>query len=157
MVAQTTETRVTECLKHAQANAIILYLNNKRYHWFTYGPLFRDMHLFFDEMAASAFGEVDPFAERARMLGGDPISTPDEIRQWTTVRTATGKPSPREMLEEALENERRVIEEMREAARISDDQGDPGSNDLFATTVQNHEKYHWFIEEFLRSQDGMTS
>ena len=46
---------------------------------------------------------------------------------------------------------------MRAAARIADEHGDPGTNDLFATMVQNHEKYHWFIEEFLRRDDGMAS
>jgi starvation-inducible DNA-binding protein len=156
MVVQT-ETRIIECLRHAQANALGLYLNNKRYHWFTYGPLFRDMHLFFDEMADAAFGEVDPFGERARYLGGDPISTPEEIREWATIRFAEGKPTPREMLEQALDNERHVITEMRQAAKVADEQNDPGSNDLFATHVQVHEKFAWFIEEFLRNRDGMVS
>jgi starvation-inducible DNA-binding protein len=150
-----TEPRTQTCLKHAQANALALYLNSKRYHWFTYGPLFRDLHLFFDELANDAFAEVDPLGERLRMLGGDPLSMPEEIRQWATVRIAEGKPTPREMLEEALANERRVVAEMREAARIADEEGDPGTNDLFSGLVQTHEKHAWFIEEFLRRDDGM--
>jgi starvation-inducible DNA-binding protein len=156
MVVQT-ETRIIECLKHTQANALVLYLNNKRYHWFTYGPLFRDMHLFFDEMANAAFGEVDPFGERARYLGGDPISTPDEINRWATIRIAQGKPTPREMLQEACDNERQVIREMRDAATLADEQHDPGTNDLYSQHVQTHEKFAWFIEEFLRQQDGMVA
>jgi len=41
-------------------------------------------------------------------------------------------------------------------AQTAQDEGDPGSNDLFATHVQNQEKYAWFIEDFLRSGDNMV-
>jgi len=160
MVAQTqtrtrTNTDVMECLVHAQANAVASYLNYKRYHWYTYGAHFRDLHLFFDEVAEAAFGEVDPFAERVRMLGGEPLSMPREIERNATIRIAEGQPQPRRMLEEALENERNIIEGMRRGAKLADEAGDYGTNDLFAQHVQTHEKYAWFIEEFLRRDDGL--
>jgi starvation-inducible DNA-binding protein len=156
MVAST-ETRVTTCLKHAQANAVTSFMNAKRYHWYTFGPHFRDLHLFFDEMAGAAYAEIDPLGERTRMLGGDTLSTPREIESWTTIRIADGQQTPRQMLEEALSNEQRTIEEMREGARIADESNDPGTNDLFATLVQTHEKHAWFIAETLRHGDGMPS
>jgi len=156
-MVQATETRVVECLRHAEANAITMYLNAKRYHWFTFGPLYRDLHLFFDELANDALAEFDPLAERLRMLGADPVSTPREIEEAATVAIAQGKLPPAEMLAEALNNERRIIDEMRAAARIADESGDPGTNDLFATTVQTHEKHAWFIEEFLRKGDGLVT
>jgi starvation-inducible DNA-binding protein len=118
--------------------------------------LFRDLHLFFDEMANSALAEIDPVGERIRMLGGDPISTPREIESLATVTIADGKPVPRAMLEEALANERRIIDEMRDGAKLADEARDPGTNDLYATLVQTHEKHAWFIEEFLRHADGLV-
>jgi starvation-inducible DNA-binding protein len=148
--------RVIDHLKHTQANALTMYLNSKRYHWFTYGPLFRDLHLFFDELAAAALAEVDPFGERIRMLGGEPLSKPAEIEYWGTVHIADGQQTPRQMLEEALANEQRIIAEMREAAAVADEAGDPGTNDLYATAVQTHEKHAWFIQEFLRGEDDMV-
>ena len=151
------ETRVIAALKHAQADAVASYLNAKRYHWYTYGPLFRDIHLFFDELANDAFGEIDPLAERLRMLGGEPISTPREIESWATVAIADGKPSPHDMFVEALANEQKLIAALRDAARLADDEHDPGTNDLFATLVQTHEKHAWFIEEFLRREDGLVT
>jgi starvation-inducible DNA-binding protein len=156
MVAST-ETRVTTCLKHAQANAVTSFMNAKRYHWYTFGPHFRDLHLFFDEMAGAAYAEIDPLGERIRMLGGDTLSTPREIESWTTIRIADGQQTPRQMLEEALSNEQRIIEEMREGARIADESNDPGTNDLFSTLVQTHEKHAWFIAETLRHGDRMSS
>ncbi len=152
----TTETRVVLALKHAQANAFVMYTNTKRYHWYTYGPLFRDLHLFFDEMAVAALGEIDPLAERLRMFGGQPLSAPREIESWATVKIAEGQQSPVEMLREALDNERGIIGEMRDAAVVADEEGDPGTNDVFATLVQTHEKHAWFIDEFLRKDDGLV-
>lgn len=151
-----TRSGVVECLMHSQANAIALYLNNKRYHWYTYGPHFRDLHLFFDEMADSAFAEVDPLGERIRMLGGDPLSALDEIRDWVTVQIAVGKQAPRQMLEEALRNERATIEDMRSGARLADEQNDPGTNDLFSSLIQNHEKYAWFLDEALQHDNSLS-
>jgi starvation-inducible DNA-binding protein len=43
---------VVETLNRQQANALVAYLNYKKYHWLTYGPLFRDIHLLLDEQAA---------------------------------------------------------------------------------------------------------
>ena len=153
----TAKSRVIESLKHSQANVVCLYLNAKRYHWYTYGPLFRDLHLLFDEIAMAAQEQIDPFGERMRILGGDPVSTPDEIKAAGTITIAQGKPTPADMLAEALQNERRIIDEMRDGARIADEENDPGTNDLYATAVQVHEKYAWFLEEALRRGDGIVS
>ena len=40
-----------EHLQRQLANAFVLYANYKHYHWQTFGPLFRDLHLLFDEFA----------------------------------------------------------------------------------------------------------
>lgn len=145
-----TKTRVLESLKRCEANCVCLYLNAKRYHWYTYGPLFRDMHLFFDELAGAAFEQIDPFGERVRILGGDPPSRPDELMSAASVTISDLKGSVEDMLSEALENERRVIEEMRQGAKIAEEENDPGSVDLFSNAVQSHEKYAWFMTEALR-------
>jgi DNA-binding ferritin-like protein len=36
--------RVVATLQRQQANALVAYLNYKKYHWLSYGPLFRDIH-----------------------------------------------------------------------------------------------------------------
>ena len=42
---------VVATLHREQANALIAYLNYRKYDWLTYGPLFRDIHLLLDEQA----------------------------------------------------------------------------------------------------------
>src|SRR5436190_7382561 len=73
------EESVVNQLQRQVANAFILYTNYKHYHWQTHGPLFRDLHKLFDEFAEAVLETLDPFAERIRMIGDDPVFTPRQM------------------------------------------------------------------------------
>jgi len=62
---------VVQHLQRQVANAFVLYANYKHYHWQTFGPFFRDLHLMFDEFAKDVLDTADEFAERVRMIGQD--------------------------------------------------------------------------------------
>ena len=63
----------------------------------------------------------------------------------------------REMVEEADRNLLIVIKEMRDAVRIADEHGDPGTVDLLSKFVQIHEKHEWWARDILRTKDGLCS
>jgi starvation-inducible DNA-binding protein len=132
-------------------------MNYKHYHWQTHGPLFRDLHLLFDEFAEAVRETLDDFAERVRMIGQDPVASPEEILNNASVQVAARKQTMREMVEEADANVLIVIGEMRAAARIADDQDDPGTVDLFSKHVQIHEKHEWWLRDILEKRDGLIS
>jgi starvation-inducible DNA-binding protein len=144
---------VVEHLQRQLANAFVLYLNYKHYHWQTYGPLFRDLHLLFDEFANAVLATVDDFAERVRMIGQDPIFRPDEITKLADVKIAEPGQTLRQMIQEADRNLLVVIKEMRIAARTADEQEDPGTVDLFSRHVQIHEKHEWWLRDILETRD----
>lgn len=148
---------VVEHLQRQVANAFVLYANYKHYHWQTFGPLFRDLHLMFDEFAQAVLATVDDFAERLRMIGQDPIFRPDEVESNATVQVSREATTMREMIEEADSNLLIVIKEMRTAARVADEHDDPGTVDLFSRHVQIHEKHEWFLRDILEKNDGLTS
>ena len=147
---------IVEHLQRQVANAFILYSNYKHYHWQTYGPLFRDLHLLFDEFAKDVLATIDDFAERVRMIGQDPISRPQEVLATASVRVAERDQTMRQMVEEADTNLLIVIKEMRSAASAADEQEDPGTVDLFSRHVQLHEKHEWWLRDILEKQDGFT-
>src|SRR5690349_8224740 len=91
---------VVSTLHREQANALVTYLNYKKYHWLTYGPLFRDVHLMLDEQATQTYETIDEFAERAIMIGGTPIGDPADYLNAATLKPSVGKLSMREMIEE---------------------------------------------------------
>lgn len=147
---------VVEHLQRQVANAFVLYANYKHYHWQTFGPLFRDLHLLFDEFATAVLATVDDFAERLRMIGQDPIFRPDEVERTATVNVSGDVGTMREMIAEADANLLVVIKEMRDAARVADDHDDPGTVDLFSRHVQIHEKHEWWLRDILEKGDGLT-
>jgi len=139
------------------ANAFILYLNYKHYHWQTFGPLFRDLHLLFDEFAGEVYATIDDMAERVRMIGPNPVSRIEEFQKTATIQSAKDSTDMREMIREADENALTVIREMRAAIKTADEADDPGTADVLTRFVQIHEKHEWWLRDILEKRDGLTT
>ena len=148
---------VVQELRRQTANAFVLYVNYKHYHWQTFGPLFRDMHKLFDKLAEEVLSTVDELAERVRMIGQDPPGHLLDAADLATVAPAAAKANMREMVEEADRHALIVISELRRGARIADEHDDPGTVDLFSKTVQIHEKHEWWLRDILRKGDGLCT
>lgn len=149
---------VVQHLQRQVANSLVLYANYKHYHWQTFGPFFRDLHLMFDEFANDVLGTADEFAERVRMIGQDVQHV--QLRQMqdaASVQSASANQSMRDAIEEADANLLVVIKEMREAAKAADESNDPGTVDLFSRVVQIHEKHEWFLRDILKKKDGLAT
>jgi starvation-inducible DNA-binding protein len=147
---------VVRHLQRQVANAFVLYANYKHYHWQTFGPLFRDLHLMFDQFAKDVLGTADEFAERVRMIGPDVQHVQlRQMQEAATVQSASASQTMREAIEEADANLLVVIKEIREAAKAADQSNDPGTVDLFSKVVQIHEKHEWFLRDILKRKDGL--
>jgi starvation-inducible DNA-binding protein len=148
---------VVKDLQRQLANAFVLFGNYKHYHWQVFGPMFRDLHELFDQLANEVLSTIDPLAERVRMIGPDPVADPIEWTNLASVSVATPHTSLRYMIEEADQNVLIVIREMRLAAYSADEHRDPGTVDLFARFVQLHEKHEWWLRDILRRGDGLVT
>lgn len=148
---------VVQHLQRQVANAFVLYANYKHYHWQAFGPLFRDLHLLFDDLAADVLGSIDDLAERIRMIGQDIQNVQlRQMQEAANVHSAEAGRSMREMIEEADANLLVVIKDMRDAAKTAEESNDPGTVDLFSKLVQIHEKHEWFLREVLKKKDGLA-
>jgi len=147
---------IVTSLQQQVANAFILYLNYKHYHWQTFGPLFRDLHLLFDEFAEEVYGTIDEMAERVRMIGQTPVSRIEEFLTTASIKSAKQSDDMREMIREADQNSMQIIKEMREAIKICDNNDDPGTGDVFTRFIQIHEKQEWWLRDILEKRDGLT-
>ncbi len=149
---------VVQNLQRQVANAFVLYANYKHYHWQTFGPLFRDLHLMFDEFAAAVLETVDEFAERIRMIGPDiAFRQLKQMQDAASIHSTAPGQNLREMLEEADANLLVIIKEMRDSAKAAGEYDDPGTIDLFTKAVQIHEKHEWFVREVLKKRDGLAA
>jgi starvation-inducible DNA-binding protein len=148
---------IVATLNRQQANTLVAYLNYKKYHWLTFGPLFRDVHLLFDEQGAEVFAMLDELAERSLMLDGSPVADPTDYLVKATVQPSAGQLSVREMMAEAIASHELIIKEMHQDADLATNAGDIGTADLYTRLVQVHQKHRWFLKEFLRPGDGLVS
>jgi len=149
---------VVQHLQRQVANAFVLYANYKHYHWQTFGPLFRDLHLMFDEFAKDVLATADEFAERVRMIGQDVQNVQlRQMQEAASVQSASTNQSMREAIEEADTNLLVIIKEMREATKSADESNDPGTVDLLSRVVQIHEKHEWFLRDILKKKDGLVA
>lgn len=148
---------VVVTLQRQQANALVAYLNYKKYHWLSYGPLFRDIHLMLDEQATLVYETIDEFAERAIMVGGAPLGDPADYLPNASVKPSKGKLSLEEMIAEARATLDVVIAELHGDCEVATDAGDIGTADLYTRLVQVHQKSRWFLNEILQKRDGLTS
>ena len=146
-----------QALQVQVANAFIIYLNYKHYHWQTFGPAFRDLHLLFDEFADDVYKTIDELAERIRMIGQNPVSRIEEFLETATIQSAKQSSTMRSMIEEADENAKTVIREMRAAVKTADEADDPGTADVFTRFVQIYEKQEWWLRDILEKRDGLSS
>lgn len=149
--------KVAATLNRQQANALVLYLNYKKYHWLTYGPLFRDIHLLFDEHATQVLEMIDEFAERAIMIDSTPVADPASYIPGASVKASTGSLPLREMIAEAVNNLDVVIRELHADAATATAEDDIGTADLYTRLVQDYQKQRWFLKELLRKGDGLVS
>ncbi len=148
---------VARHLQQQVANAFIFYANYKHYHWQAYGPLFRDLHLMFDELANAVLATADEFAERVRMSGRDPVSDYRVLLDIFRITPSRPGRTMKQMATEARDNLLPLITDMREAARLANNDNDPGTVDLFSRTVQLHEKHEWFLRQILAQKDELTN
>ncbi|MCS6958478.1 MAG: DNA starvation/stationary phase protection protein [Pseudanabaenaceae cyanobacterium SKYGB_i_bin29] len=148
---------VVKGLNRQQANALVMYLNYKKYHWLSYGPLFRDLHLLFEEHGSQVLETIDELAERSLVLGGAPVADPDQYLKIATVQPSVGSLTLKGMVEEAIANHDRVIDELHQDADTASQANDIGTADLFTRIVQVHQKQRWFLREILRRGDGLVT
>jgi starvation-inducible DNA-binding protein len=73
--------------------------------WQTFGPLFHDLHLMFDELAKDVLETVDEFAERIRMIGPNIENVQlKQSQEAAKIDSSWADQSMRDMIEEAAAN-----------------------------------------------------
>ena len=141
---------VVSALQREQATALVLYLTYTKYHWLTFGPHFRDLHLLFEEHSDQVLESIDELAERALMIDGKPLADPNQYLPASIVPPSQGDRSVKQMVEEAIASHDRVIKALHDDAEIANKAGDIGTVDLFTRLVQVHQKARWFLKEIAR-------
>lgn len=146
--------KVTEAINPLIADAFVLYVKTKNFHWHLSGARFRDLHLLFDEQAEAILGSVDPLAERVRRIGGTTIRSVSHISQLQTISDDNEDlVTPDEMVRRLMEDNRHLAGSQRKAHAVCDGTKDVATSSVLEDTIDETERRTWFLYEYLKDTD----
>lgn len=145
---------VTELLNRDLADAYLLLIKTKKYHWDVVGPQFRSLHELWEEHYQALTENIDSIAERVRTLGGYPVGTADGFLKLASIKEdANSVPTATQMVANLVDNHEQVIRNLREHIdQCSDDFHDEGTADFLTGIMEQHEEMAWMLRSFIEGE-----
>jgi starvation-inducible DNA-binding protein len=133
------------------ADVFALYLKTKNFHWHMSGPHFRDYHLMLDEQSDQIFAVTDPMAERVRKIGGTTLRSIGQVSRLQRILDNDADfVTPRDMLAELRDDNKRLAAEMQETHGLAEKHGDVATTSLLEVWIDEAERRTWFLFEATR-------
>ena len=142
---------IAAALNGVLADVFALYMKTKNFHWHMSGPHFRDYHLMLDEQADQIYAVTDDLAERVRKIGGTTLRSIGHIAKLQRVLDNDADfVDPKGMLAELRNDNRDMVERMREAHALTDELNDVVTTSLLENWIDDAERRAWFLFEATR-------
>ncbi|MEB3215771.1 MAG: Dps family protein [Nostocales cyanobacterium 94392] len=153
---------VCELLNNDLADAYLLLVKTKKYHWDVVGPQFRSLHQLWEEHYQTLTMNIDSIAERVRALGNFPVGTMDGFLQLTSLKeNPENLPLATQMVSQLVDDHEQIIRNLREHIdKCADDFHDEGTADFLTGLMEGHEEMAWMLRSFIEGEslqaDGKT-
>ncbi|MBE9181642.1 DNA starvation/stationary phase protection protein [Oculatella sp. LEGE 06141] len=145
---------VCDLLNHDLADAYLLLIKTKKYHWDVVGPQFRSLHELWEEHYQALTETIDSLAERIRALGGYPIGTASGFLKYATIQEHQDDvPGANEMVARLADDHEQVIRNLREHVDACDEKyNDQGTADFLTGLMEGHEEMAWMLRSFIEGE-----
>lgn len=145
---------VINVLNQDLADAYLLVVKTKKYHWDVVGPQFRDLHQLWQEHYEALTENIDSIAERIRMLGGFPVGTMEGFLKITSLKEQVGNlPNASQMVENLVDDHEQIIRNLREHIdQCSDKFHDEGTADFLTGLMEENEEMAWMLRSFIEGE-----
>jgi starvation-inducible DNA-binding protein len=140
---------IADGLSHVMADTYTLYLKTHNYHWNVTGPMFRTLHLMFEEQYNELWTAVDLVAERIRTLGHFAPGTYKALGALTGIKEDEGIPPAKEMIRNLVKGHEQVATTARRLFPIAEKASDQPTADLLTQRLEIHEKTAWMLRSLL--------
>lgn len=142
---------VITLLNRDLADAYLLIIKTKKYHWDVVGPAFRTLHTLWEEQYTAIAMNIDEIAERVRSLGGYPVGTAKGFLENASIKEHPGDlPNANEMVERLVSDHEQIIRNLRDHVdQCGDKFHDEGSADFLTGLMEQHEEMAWMLRSFL--------
>lgn len=136
---------VAEGLKHLLADSYTLYLQTHNFHWNVTGPLFRQLHLMFEEHYTELATAVDDIAERIRTLDVHAPGTYKAFVELSSIKEVEGVPAAEEMIDILTHGHEAVVHTCRSVLKTAQSADDESTVALVSDRMRVHEKTAWML------------
>lgn len=145
---------VINLLNQDLADAYVLLVKTKKYHWDVVGPQFRTLHQLWEEHYEKLTLNIDALAERTRALGGYPVGTMEGFLKIATLKEHAGKiPSATGMVSRLVEDHEQIVRNLRKHVDQCDEQfHDQGTADFLTGLMEEHEEIAWMLRSFIEGE-----
>jgi len=132
------------------ADAHVLYVKTRNYHWNVTGPHFNELHKVFEAQYDALAGEIDEIAERARALGVKAEGTMADFLKRARLKEHPGEhPDAKAMLVSLLADHETFARQLRKDLEAAEKNDDPATADFLTGLVEAHEKTAWMLRATL--------
>ncbi|MBG1267666.1 Dps family protein [Nostoc sp. WHI] len=145
---------VINLLNQDLADAYLLLVKTKKYHWDVVGPQFRSLHQLWEEHYQKLTLNIDALAERVRALGGFPIGTMEGFLKIATLKEHAGNvPTATGMVANLVDDHEQVIRNLRDHVDQSGEEfHDQGTADFLTGLLEEHEQIAWMLRSFIEGE-----
>jgi starvation-inducible DNA-binding protein len=152
-------TGVIDLLNSDLADAYLLLVKTKKFHWDIVGPQFLTLHKLWEEHYNILTENIDACAERVRTLGGYPIGTMKGFLEVASLREHPGDvPMATGMVDLLVDDHEQVIRNLRgHIDQCSDEFGDQGTADFLTGLMEQHEQIAWMLRSFIEGEALVTN
>jgi starvation-inducible DNA-binding protein len=150
---------VIDLLNHDLADAYLLLVKTKKFHWDVVGPQFLTLHKLWEQHYNTLTANIDACAERIRTLGGYPVGTMRGFLELTSLSEHPGDvPMATGMVDILIENHEHVIRNLRDHIDLcSDNFHDQGTADFLTGLMEQHEQIAWMMRSFIEGEAVMAN
>jgi len=139
-------------LSRLLADTFTLYLKTHNFHWNVTGPMFRTLHVMFEEQYNELWTANDLLAERIRALGVYAPATYKEFGKLTSIAEEDGVPAAMVMVRLLVEGHETAARTARSVITTAENANDAPTADLLTERLQVHEKTAWMLRSLLAEE-----
>lgn len=145
---------VVKVLSVVLADAHILYLKLRKYHWNVHGPQFFQLHELFEQQYTALAATIDEIAERIVQYGAAAPGTMEEFLNDARLSEEPGiVPDTPKMVANIVSDHEAVIRALRDdIKKVGEDYDDVGAEDFLTQLLQDHQKFAWMARAMLQGK-----
>lgn len=146
---QKSESRVVNALSNVLADAFVLTMKTRHYHWNVTCPFFVSLHTLFNEIYDMLDTAGDDIAERIRALNHVSHGNYAGFLKKSIIKEELRIPTSLEMVNNLTHDLESFSSRLNEAKEIALKAGDDGTADLLIGYIRHTDKFSWMLRSHL--------